>query len=70
MSDYGDMCKDLREARAEVRRKYAQPCPECVAKLPKAEPSRLLPGQKCKIHGYRDPRTGPEEARYLTEAKP
>jgi hypothetical protein len=65
-----DFWKGLREARAEARRKYAQSCPECVAKLPKAEPSRLLPGQKCKIHGYRDPRSGPEEARYLTEEKP
>ena len=65
MSD--DFWKEYRAARAEARRKYAQPCPECVAKLPKASPSLLLPGQKCRIHGYRDPRSGPEEARYLTE---
>ena len=31
-------------------------CPVCVAKLPKAHPSILLPQQVCKIHGFRDPR--------------
>ncbi len=63
MSD--DFWKGLRAARAEARRKYAQPCPECVAKLPKAAPSLLLPGQKCRIHGYRDPRERTAESSYL-----
>ena len=46
MSDYGDLCRDLRAAKAEARAKHGVPCPECVAKLPKACPSILLPQQR------------------------
>lgn len=72
MSDYGEMCADIREARREARAKYGVPCPECVKKLPKANPSILLPEQRCKIHGYRDPRPRTYETEYLhkTETKP
>lgn len=56
MSDYGDQCRELRDAKRRVRAKHGVPCPECVEKLPRADPTILLPGQKCKIHGYRDPR--------------
>lgn len=56
MSDYGDMCKELREEKRELRARLGVNCPECVAKLPKACPSILLPGQRCRIHGYKDPR--------------
>ena len=65
-SDYGEMCKDIREARAEARRKHGVPCPECVRLLPKACPSILLPQQRCKIHGYRDPRKRTPETEYLS----
>ena len=56
MSDYGDMCREIRDARREARAVHGVDCPECVRLLPKANPSLLLPGQRCKIHGYRDPR--------------
>ena len=64
-SDYGDFCREIRDARREVRAKHGVPCPECVRLLPKASPSILLPQQRCKIHGYRDmwPRTA--ESSYL-----
>jgi len=65
MSDYGDMCKDIREAKRNAGDKFGVPCPECVAKLPKANPSILLPQQRCKIHGYKDPRKRTEESSYL-----
>lgn len=65
MSDYGDLCREIREERSEKRRLYGVPCPECVAKLPKAHPSILLPQQRCRIHGYRDPRPRTCEAEYL-----
>ena len=58
MSDYGDMCREIRDARREARAVHGVDCPECVRLLPKANPSLLLPGQRCKIHGYRDPRKG------------
>jgi hypothetical protein len=64
-SDYGDLCRDIRDARREARAKYGVPCPECVRLLPKACPTILLPQQRCKIHGYRDPRPRTEETQYL-----
>lgn len=66
MSDYGDMCRDLRSAKAEAREKYGVPCPVCKVKLPKACPSILLPQQTCRIHGYRDPRPRTPETEYMT----
>lgn len=66
MSDYGDMCRDIREAKREARSKHGVPCPECVKLLPKANPSILLPQQRCKIHGYRDPRKRTKDTEYLT----
>jgi hypothetical protein len=68
MSDYGDLCRDIRNARAEARAKHGVPCPECVAKLPKACPSILLPQQRCRIHGYRDPRPRTAETEYMHPA--
>lgn len=56
MSDYGDQCRELRDAKREARTKYGVPCPVCIEKLPRAHPTILLPQQRCKIHGYRDPR--------------
>ena len=64
-SEYGQLCKDIREARKDIRAKHGVPCPVCVEKLPKACPSILLPQQKCKIHGYRDPRPRTNETSYL-----
>ena len=70
MSDYGDMCRDIREARRDARAKHGVPCPKCVALLPKASPTILLPEQRCKIHGYRDPRRRSHETEYLHPVKP
>jgi hypothetical protein len=64
-SDYGDMCRDIRDARSEARRKHGKPCPECVRLLPKASPTILLPEQRCRIHGYRDPRKRTPDTEYL-----
>lgn len=54
--DYGDLCREARKSKRELRDKHGVPCPECQRLLPKACPSILLPGQRCKIHSYRDPR--------------
>ena len=56
MSDYGDMCRDLRDAKREHRLKFGVLCPECKRVRQKAHPSILLPAQRCKVDGYRDPR--------------
>lgn len=68
MSDYGDMCREIREARRDARAKHGVPCPICVEKLPKAQPSILLPEQRCRIHGYRDPRQRTRDTEYLSRA--
>ena len=60
MGDVGDFYNDLREARREAREKYGVPCPRCAEVRPKAHPSILLPGQRCKVDGYRDPRPTPK----------
>jgi len=62
-----DRTVKLSKAKQEARDKYGVPCPVCVERLPKAHPSILLPQQRCKIHGYRDPRQRTEETEYLKQ---
>jgi hypothetical protein len=68
MSDYGDMCKDIRNDRREARAKFGVQCPKCKEVRPKAHPSILLPQQRCKVDGYRDPRERTPESEYLGKA--
>ena len=56
MSDTIDDYKAIKQRRKEDRAAFGVPCPVCVEKLPKAHPSILLPGQRCRIHGFRDQR--------------
>lgn len=62
MGDMGELFNDLRAHRRQLRAEHGTPCPVCREKLPKAHPSILLPGQRCRIHGYRDPRPRLEAA--------
>jgi len=56
MGDMGDHFNDLRDSRRERRALYGVPCPQCAVVRPKSHPSILLPQQRCKVDGYRDPR--------------
>ena len=56
MGDMGDLYNALREERRRIRATYGVNCPKCAEARPKAHPSILLPGQQCKVDGYRDPR--------------
>ena len=56
MGDMGDFYNAWRDERKERREKYGMECPECKQHRPKAHPSILLPGQRCKVDGYRDMR--------------
>lgn len=69
MGDEGEFWRDVRESRREARAKHGVACPECKRLLPKAQPSILLPQQRCRIHGYRDPRPRTDETEYLHEVK-
>lgn len=64
MGDMGDYFNDLKEIRRDERARFGVPCPQCRVKQPKRNATILLPGQRCKVDGYRDPR-----ARDLAEPK-
>ena len=56
MSDMGDDFKAHADHVRRLRAMYGVLCPKCVALLPKASPTILLPFQRCRIHDYRDTR--------------
>lgn len=53
--DY-EIFRHLDDARKELRKLHAVPCPVCQNHLPKAHPKMLLPQERCNMHGYTDPR--------------
>lgn len=57
MGDMGDYFNDRKNHRARMRSVYGINCPRCAIGRPKTQPSILLPGQRCKVDGYQDPRT-------------
>jgi hypothetical protein len=65
MGDTGDFFNDIKEARRAARAKWGVPCPMCAIRRPKAHPSILLPDQRCKVDGYRDPRPRTPETEYM-----
>lgn len=54
--DMGELFNAMREQRRELRERLGVNCPGCRVKEPKRTPSILLPQQRCKVCGYRDPR--------------
>lgn len=56
MGDVGEMFNALKAYNRALRAKYGINCPQCKVARPKAHPSILLPQQRCKVDGYRDPR--------------
>lgn len=56
MGDVGEVFNAIREERRKLRAEHGVNCPQCRVKQPKRTPSILLPGQRCKVDGYRDPR--------------
>lgn len=55
MGDMGDDFRALREHRAEQKRLHGEDCPGCKVKEPKRIPTRLMPGQRCKVCKYQRP---------------
>lgn len=52
----GDVGDDWRAVKAHYRERKAREgidCPGCRKVQPKRIPTRLLPGQRCKVCGYR-----------------
>ena len=56
MSDTVDTYRAMDDHRKAVRRTYGVNCPQCAIKRPRAHPTILLPQQRCRVDGYRDPR--------------
>ena len=54
--DMGEIFNALRKDRRRLRAEYGINCPRCAEVRPRAHPSILLPQQRCKVDGYRDPR--------------
>lgn len=56
MSEEGDLWRDYKRHKREQRDKFGVNCPRCQIHRPLAHPSILMPGQKCRVDGYVDPR--------------
>lgn len=56
MGDMGELYNDWKAHKKALRASYGRRCPHCTLLQPKREPTVLLPGQRCKVDGYRDPR--------------
>jgi|JI9StandDraft_2_1071091.scaffolds.fasta_scaffold49251_4 hypothetical protein len=56
VGDMGDVWRDVKEHRRNLRATLGVNCPRCAEVRPKAHPSILLPGQRCKVDGYVDSR--------------
>jgi hypothetical protein len=56
-SDIAIYGREIREAKRERRALLGVECPQCKIARPKTNASILLPGQRCKVDGYLDPRS-------------
>ena len=56
MSDMGDDFRVLRDHKKALRERHGVECPECKRLQPKRNATILLPRQRCRVDGYRDPR--------------
>lgn len=56
MSDMVDMYRALKDHRRDLRAALGVNCPNCRLKQPKRTSTILLPQQRCRVDGYRDPR--------------
>lgn len=56
MGDMADDFRALRDHKKALRAKYGIECPECKRLRPRACATILMPQQRCRVDGYRDPR--------------
>lgn len=64
MSEVAEMYQGMRDFKKLLRATYGKPCPECQRLLPRANPTILLPQQRCRIHKWRDPRPELTQSEY------
>jgi hypothetical protein len=56
MSEEVEVFRDIKDHKKRLREKFGVPCPQCAVVRPKAQPSILLPQQRCRVDGYTDTR--------------
>lgn len=56
MSEDGEMWRDWREGNRRLRAELGVECPECRRLQPRRHATVLMPGWRCRVDGYRDPR--------------
>lgn len=56
MGDMRDVFDAMKDHRKGERARKGSLCVRCVTKTPNRSPSLLMPGQRCKVDGYVDPR--------------
>ena len=56
MGDSAAIWNAIKEERRQRRAALGVDCPGCRKKEPKRTPTILLPQQRCRVCGYRDPR--------------
>jgi hypothetical protein len=56
MGDMGDIFKAARAHTQDLKERWGVDCPGCPKVQPKRTPTRLLPGQRCRVCHYVDPR--------------
>lgn len=56
MGDMGDIFNDWKAHKKSLRERFGVECPRCKTGRPRTNASILLPQQRCKVDGYRDPR--------------
>lgn len=64
VSEMVEMYKVMKEHKKALRQKFGVDCPACAIARPKSPPSKLLPKQRCRVDGYRDPRPALTDADY------
>lgn len=53
MSEMAEMFRDMKDHRRRQREKHGRECPMCPGNR---NASILMPGQTCRVDGYKDPR--------------
>lgn len=56
MSEYAELCRDMRDHKRKVKGEFGVLCEGCKIARPKAHPTIMLPKQKCKVCGHKDNR--------------
>jgi len=56
MSDYGDLCRDMKSYKRNMKDRFGVKCEGCKAARPKAHPTIMLPQQRCRVCGNKDNR--------------